>query len=254
MRALITGAAEGLGRAIAEKIVADGGHVVGLDVNGAQLHQLGHNRGDNFDAMAVDLADHQAVEKSLSELGDLGPFDLVIFNAGVSATGKFEDIPAAAYQRLLAINLVAPLVMASQLMAAERINRNGTMVFISSLSHVTGYPGASVYGASKDAIAAYANSIRPACRRSNINVLTVFPGPVETAHAERHAPSGSDTSKRMPPVELARRILVAVAGGKSTLYPGSAAMLARLFGRVMPATMTRIMRRMIFEKLDGPVY
>ncbi len=249
LRALVTGAVEGLGRALVETLLNRGAEVRGLDINAPGLVAMEEHSGAGFSAMPVDLSDRTALDETLATMQAEEKFDLAILNAGIGATGKFEEIPASAYQLLLRINLEAPMLLASQLMAAGRIAKGGTIVFVSSLCHATGYPGASVYCASKDAIAVYAKSIRPACANNNVNVLTIFPGPVKTAHAERHAPEGADAEKRMAPEEMAKRILRAVNRRSGVLYPGAAAKLTRIAGWLMPAAMSKLMRRIIFEKL-----
>lgn len=254
MRVLITGIVEGLGRALGQQLIADHHFVVGLDHNEAGLAALADSHAQCFQAIPIDLSDQAMVAKTMDDLGKGEKFDLVVLNAGISATGHFEDIPAAAYEKLLRINVETPMIMASRLMAGGMISPGGSIVFVSSLSHATGYPGASVYCASKDAIATYAKSIRRACAVKNVNVLSVFPGPLRTAHAERHAPKGANAGKRMTPEALAKQIIDAVKRRTKVLYPGVAAKLARIAGKLLPGTMSGIMRRIIFEKLDKSVF
>ena len=241
--ALVTGAAAGLGAALAERLLADGTEVVAVDRAPMRARSGLHRH-------TLDLADAAAVETFCVEL--VGSLDLVVLNAGVSATGRFETLPAAAYERLLRVNVTAPLLMAARLV--ERMEPGGTIVFVSSLSHRTGYPGASVYAASKDAVAAYARSVRRPFARRDVRVMCVFPGPVRTEHARRHAPPDADEAARMDPDELARRILQAVRRGRRTLYPGAAARATAIAGRAAPGRMTRLMRRLIFERLQRDVW
>ncbi len=252
MRVLLTGVVEGLGRALCDRLLGNGHTVVGLDNNGAGLAEMADRPG--LSLLCVDLCVAREVERAIKALCAEAPFDMVIFNAGISATGRFEDIPATAYAKLLCINVETPMVMASQLLANAMIAPGGSVVFVSSLSHITGYPGASVYCASKDALATYAKSIRPACAARGVNVLCVFPGPLQTAHAARHSPTGSKAEKRMSPDLLAQQILEAAKNRRKNLYPGRAAKFAHIAGRLSPNTMCRIMRRLIFEKLDKTTY
>ena len=109
-----------------------------------------------------------------------------------SASGKFEKIPLEVHQKLLRLNAETPMVMAARLAAMGKLNANARLVFVSSLSHFTGYPGAASYAASKDAIAVYAKSIRKPFARFSVRVCCVFPGPMQTAQAETHAPMGAE--------------------------------------------------------------
>ncbi|MEM6461132.1 MAG: SDR family NAD(P)-dependent oxidoreductase [Pseudomonadota bacterium] len=247
MKALVTGAASGLGKALVERLATDGFEIVAVDRDPVE-------EGDKVTALTADLADRAAVDRLLTELKALGPFDHVIHNAGVSATGPFETIPEAAMSRLFTVNCETPLVMTSAMLQAGYLAPGAHIIFISSISHFTGYPGASCYGASKDVLAVYAKSIRRDLRRKDLNVMTVYPGPVRTPHAARHAPPDADAAKRMDPADLADRIVRAAAKRRSVIYPGLPAKSAFVIGRLMPRGMTRLMRRMIFEKLDRTVY
>ncbi len=249
MRVLITGAVEGLGRALCDQLLGNGHFVTAIDYNNEGLAELDQIWGDKISTIAADLSDRAELLNLLEKLKTDPPFDWVILNAGISATGRFEDIPANAYQKLLRINTEAPMIMAAGLAGSNMINKGGSIAFISSLSHATGYPGASVYCASKDAISAYAKSIRPACAKIGLHILTVYPGPVRTNHAERHAPKGADASKRMAPEVLAAHIVTALKGKKCRLYPGGVAKLSRVLGKLAPNTMSRLMRKIIYEKL-----
>ena len=220
MKFLITGAVEGLGRALSNRLLTDGHSVIAVDNNGPGLATLKQDWGEQILAMQIDLSDRAALPAMLADLEQGAPIDGAIFNAGISATGHFEKIPTLAQLKLLRVNTEAPMIMSSHLMRKNKLTKDGSMTFISSLSHATGYPGASTYCASKDAIAVYAKSIGPACAKRGVNVLTIFPGPVRTSHAERHAPKGANATKRMAPEELADRILLASERKQRVLYPG----------------------------------
>lgn len=253
MKVLITGAAHGLGRAMADQLLAEGHEVVAVDRDIDTLDTLAIGSRNACTPRICDLSNPASVDRLLSSL-ITEKFDLVVLNAGISATGKFEDIPSAAYSRLIAVNLESPLVMAASLVGQGNMNPKSKIVFISSLSHAVGYPGASVYGATKDAIATYAKSVRKPFKKQGVSVLTVFPGPIKTAHAEKHAPPGAKADKRMEPADLAARILKAAKGKSKELYPGTAAELARMLGALAPNLATSIMRKQIYDKIDKSEY
>ncbi|MGI9354668.1 MAG: SDR family NAD(P)-dependent oxidoreductase [Rhizobiaceae bacterium] len=253
MRALVTGAANGLGLALTENLLEAGHEVVAADIDTAPLDEIVMRSRGECVARLADLASENSVKRLLDVLAD-ERFDLVVLNAGISATGPFEDIPVKAYERLIAINLKAPITMACSLMRMATIEPKGKIVFISSLSHATGYPGAAVYAATKSGIALYAKGVRKPFAKRGVGVLTVFPGPIRTDHAERHAPEGARASKRMDPDKLARLILKAARGRAHELYPGTAASMAKTFSNLTPNLATRAMRKAIFDKLDKTTY
>ena len=249
-RALITGGAMGLGKALADQLVKDGWHVTTIDREANQLPEPDEPRQH----YRVDLSDKIAVIDLLERLQSQAPFDLVILNAARSASGKFEEIPLSAYENLLTLNAEIPIIMASTLARNGCFKKGSNLVFVSSLSHFTGYPGAAVYGASKDVVATYAKSIRKPFAKHQIAVSCVFPGPLQTAQAARHSPANASEEKRMSPEIAAAMILKSVFAGKSKIFPGFAPRAFAMFGKLVPGFADRTMRKIIHEKLDRNVF
>jgi len=247
MRVLVTGAAAGLGREVARLLAGGGAQVTAID-------RAPVPEDSGLDSRQCDLADRSAVDRLLDELKREAAFDWIVHNAGVSATGGFERLPETAYRTVLTLNCETPMVMTARMLEAGRIAAGGRVVFISSLSYHTGYPGGAVYGASKDSLTVYAKSIRKDLAKAEIGVTTVFPGPLRTGHAARHAPPQASAERRMDPAVLAEMIIRAARQGDRVLYPGLPARAGRLMGTLLPRLTTRFMRRVIFEKLDRDVY
>ena len=254
MRALVTGAGHGLGRALSKELLDQGYELVLVDRDAEALNEItaAHQRGA-CTPRTVNLTNFDAVNRLLQHLAGQ-KFDLVILNAGISATGKFEEIPADVYDKVIAVNFEAPLYLASHLVGGGHMAPKSKIVFISSLSHAVGYPGAAVYAATKDAIAAYARCVAKPFKKKKVRILTVFPGPIKTDHADRHAPEGSDPSKRMAPEKMAKLILKTAKRGTTIYYPGVTAYFAAIFGKTFPVLSTRIMRRHLLDKMKGPIY
>ncbi len=248
-RALVTGAADGLGRALALGLAARGARVVGVDRDAGRLAALSGVVPDATLRLA-DLGDRAQVAGLSAGLPADGPYDLVVHNAGISAVGAFARSDPETQAAVLEVNLRAPLALTRALLAGGALRPGATLVFVSSLSHQVGYPGAAAYAASKDGLAAYARSLAVALRKDGLRVLRVFPGPLRTEHARRHAPPGADEAGRMPPEEAAEAILDAVARGRRTLVPGLRNRLAAGLGRWCPGLMDRLMRRLILDPVE----
>ena len=238
-RALITGSSGGLGAALAAELQRLGWEIAGIDISSDTTSGL---------CFTVDLADRDGLDAALPAIAAAGPWDAVFLNAGISATGPFESIPPEAHVRVLRVNAESAMVVAQALIAADALR--GPLCFISSLSHFTGYPGAASYAASKDAITAYAASLR----RSGISACVAFPGPLDTPHAARHAPDGTRADLRMAPEAAAKLIASGALAGKARIVPGSQNKFAALAGRLAPGLLTGFMRRNIFERLKTPVF
>jgi short-subunit dehydrogenase len=141
-----------------------------------------------------------------------------IHNAGINAVGRFSEVGVEDQERVVAVNLQAPMVLTAELLKAKHVCEGGSLVFVSSLSHYVSFPGASVYAATKSGLASYARSLSVALVPSNVHVMTVFPGPTRTAHARRYSPDNSREEKRMVPEELAERIFRGVEKKGAFLY------------------------------------
>lgn len=243
-RVLITGGSAGLGRAIGDRFENDGYAVVSVDRSPPASGDFVH--------IECDLADRAAVMQTLPAILAAGSFEFAFLNAGASATGPFEDIPAEIMQKLMRLNAEIPMVLASSLVREKAVT--GGVCFVSSLSHFTGYPGAAAYAASKDALAVYAKSVRKPFSCAGVSVTLACPGPLRTDHAERHAPGDADASKRMTPEDAAAAIVSATKAGRGLIIPGSGPKLFALASKLAPGLVIRQMRKLIYEKLDRPVW
>lgn len=255
---LVSGAANGLGLEISLQIMNAGGKVVAIDNDKIKLQHLKSKFPDLCIPVTANLAQIDDIGSLMENIAATetkhGSFNLVIFNAAISATGRFELIPDNIHQNILTLNAICPMIMASQLVQKKLMRKGSAMVFISSLSHQTGYPGAATYAASKDAIAIYAKSIRKAFAREKIHVMSVFPGPIRTRMAEQHAPKNAKAGNRMPPKKMAIRILRAASRGQPVLFSDAVARITAAISRIFPRTITKIMRKIIFDKLSKETY
>ncbi|MBU4529127.1 MAG: SDR family NAD(P)-dependent oxidoreductase [Hoeflea sp.] len=242
-QALVTGGSAGLGAAVVRWLAAGGYDIVMLD------RDQPRSEVKFVDFLQCDLASRTALDRSVPELIAGGPYDVVVLNAGISATGRFEAMSAQDHIDVLRVNTEAPMVIAARLLEAGALNPGAVMVFVSSLSHFTGYPGAATYAASKDALAVYAGSLRKVATSKSVTITVAFPGPLRTDHAEIHAPEGADASKRMDPNLAAGLIMSDALSGRKNSIPGRNNRLAAAAGRMMPKPMTALMRRLIYVRL-----
>ena len=243
---VITGAADGIGRALALHAAQRGWHVIGIDRDAERLQQTQTDVtafNTTFVALQADLALAAERETLIARLQHQPPALLWIHNAGISAVGPFAQVPLAAQQAVIDVNLLAPLELSAAVLRTGCLDHAGFVVFLSSLSHYAGYPGASVYAATKSGLAAYARSLAVAYPR--LHVLTVFPGPTRTAHARRYSPDHSREHRRMPPETVAQAIFQAVEKRQRVVIPGAGAKAAAVLGKLWPSLSDALMKRLM---------
>ena len=245
--AVITGAAHGIGKALAYRFAQAGYAVTGVDVDAAGAARVERELAARF--VIADLRSEAGVARVLPELRQKKPIDVLIHNAGINAVGRFPDISIENHERVIALNLYAPMRLTAALLKADRIAKGASIAFISSLAHYTSYPGAATYAATKSGLASYARSLSIALAPQNIHIMTVFPGPTRTAHARRHSPHNTREEKRMPPEKLAHHIFRGIKKKKHLIVPGATNRMLALLGKWCPPMMEYAMRKMILEKL-----
>lgn len=245
--AVITGAAHGIGKALAHRFAQEGYAITGVDIDAEGAARVERELAARF--VIADLHSDTGIARVLPELIQGKPIDVLIHNAGINAVGRFPDISIEAQEQLIAMNFYAPMVLTAALLKADLFAKGASIVFISSLSHYTSYPGAATYAATKSGLASYARSLSIALAPQNIHVMTVFPGPTRTAHAQRHSPHNTREEKRMPPEKLAHYVFRGIQKKKHLIIPGATNRMLALLGKWCPPLMVYAMRKVILEKL-----
>ncbi len=253
---VITGAADGIGKALAFRFAQAGFQICGIDVDAAHTADtVAEMRDEGADVSFViaDLSTDAGIKTAVSKLLAGPPIDVFIHNAGISAVGPFAELPLARQLQVVDVNLRAPLWLTAVLEANGKLKRDGSLVFLSSLSKFVGYPGAAVYAATKDGLAAYARSIRVALGNER-HVLTVYPGPTRTAHARRYSPDNGREARRQPPEELADGIYQAMAKRRTQYIPGAGNQLFATAGKLFPGLVNQVMKKTLYDSLDGKTF
>ncbi len=247
---LVTGAASGIGAAVCRQLLDSGVPVLGLDRD-AQPEWAGGMQWLRCDLSSLVEPDGLApVSETIRAFsGGDAPLGTIVFSAGISAVGPADSLPDSAHGSVLAINLLAPLVLARMLTATGMANAETRWVLLSSLSHFTGYPGAAAYAASKDGVVSLGRCLRRLPGRPKVCI--VYPGPTNTPHAARFSPDGSERSNsRMSPERVARALLRASRRGRRMCCPGPGPLVFMLLGALAPRAATRLMRRLIYLRLS----
>jgi NAD(P)-dependent dehydrogenase (short-subunit alcohol dehydrogenase family) len=167
-RALVTGAATGIGAATVARLRADGAEVVGVD---AALDYAG---------LVADVSDPEEIAAAVASAGEL---DICVANAGVSLMEPFLEGRVASWRRVLEVNLLG--VMLTFQAAALAMPRGGRLLATGSIAGLHGEPGASAYCASKAGVIALVRTLSIELAPFSITVNAVAPGQIETAMNRR---------------------------------------------------------------------
>ena len=182
LRAVVTGAAGGIGGAVSRQLTIQGATVHGLDRDAAGLLRMAQELGGAFHGHTVDLVDRAAVDRVLVELLDgLGQrCDILVNNAGISRLSSFEETDDALLDWLFAVNFAAAFRITRALLPALRASGRGSIVNIASELALVGQADYSAYSATKGAILAWSRALAVELAGQHIRVNAVCPGPVDT--------------------------------------------------------------------------
>ncbi|KVK88111.1 short-chain dehydrogenase [Burkholderia cepacia] len=174
--ALVTGASSGIGRAIAHRLAKEGLKVYALGRDAAALDALA--KECDATPIAVDLQD----TSPLRELFDRVEIDVVVNNAGLlPAIAKFGECSPDDIDRMIDVNLRAPLRIAQMALDGMLKRRRGHLFFIGSSAGRFPHPNTAVYGATKAAISMFCDSLRCDLLGSKVRVTEIAPGRVQTS-------------------------------------------------------------------------
>ena len=175
--AVVTGAAQGIGRAIADGLAADGARIVVADLRGAEEAAAAYPDGVG---LTVDVADEDAVAAMVAEtVRRCGSLDVLVNNAGLYASLEmrgFEAIPLEEWRRVMDVNVASMFLTCRAAVAAMRERGGGAIVNISSGTPFRGVPFLLHYVTSKGAIVAFTRALAKELGRDGVRVNCVAPG------------------------------------------------------------------------------
>ncbi|WP_062640051.1 3-oxoacyl-ACP reductase [Streptomyces maremycinicus] len=177
--ALVTGAARGIGEAVAEALARDGAQVVVLDVPQAadDARRVAARLGGS--ALTLDITAADAGERIAAELPD--GLDILIHNAGITRDRRLVNMPAERWSSVLDVNLASVLRSTDALLAKGTLRPGGRIVATASIAGLAGNAGQTNYGASKAGVAGLVRSLAPrALAEHGVTVNAVAPGFIET--------------------------------------------------------------------------
>ncbi|MEV4539138.1 SDR family NAD(P)-dependent oxidoreductase [Asanoa sp. NPDC049518] len=216
--ALVTGASSGIGRATALALAAEGANVVvhGRDrpaVEALAARLDGH-------ALVADLSIPGEAERlARGALERTGRVDILVASAGSGWAGPFEEMADADRDRLLVLNLAAPIALTRALLPGMRQRSTGYLAYVTSIAGRTGVAGEAVYAATKAGLDGFAESLRLELKGTGVDVGVLVPGVVDTRFFERRGrPYGRARPAPLDPGPVGRDLVGLIMSGGAELY------------------------------------
>ena len=228
MHVAVTGASSGIGEAIAREFAAHGAAVTLVARRRERLEVLAAEL-ERAHVVAHDLSDpERAADWIAGAEAALGPIDVLVNNAGIQIVSRTEEVDPGHGDKLLKLNVLAPMRLTLAVLPAMLARGAGTIVDVASLAALAPTPSMYHYNASKGALAAASESLRGELRGTGVHVVCVYPGPVKTAMADAAMASYGDVRAgqlaHMPTGDtatLARKVRRAVERREArVIYPG----------------------------------
>lgn len=188
--AVVTGAAMGIGLAIAERLSEDGFHVVAVDRDVEALATLGGRLPADVSTMPGDVSDWTVHESAADLAESCGRLAVWINNAGVDVFGAAHTLSAEEIRRSLDVNQLGPMFGTAVAVRRMMPNRAGSIVNISSIQGVAAFPGYYCYQAAKAAVAMISKGVAVDYGPYGIRCNAVLPGAIETPMTYATLPAG----------------------------------------------------------------
>ena len=181
--AVVTGGAQGFGRAIAERFVASGAKVAIWDNDLPFAEKTARENGDNVTAFKVDVSDLAAVESARdATLKAFGKIDILVNNAGITGANKTVwEMDLDDWRQVMRINLDGAFICCKAVVPVMIANKYGRIINIASIAGKEGNPNAAHYSASKAGVIALTKSLGKELAQHNILANAVTPAAAKTA-------------------------------------------------------------------------
>lgn len=227
----VTGASSGLGEAIARAFGAAGDRLTLVARRTELLEAVAAAFPGRARAVPRDLTAPDPSAWLVAAEAAFGPVDVLVNAAGCQVIAPFPEVPASAAEEMNALNFRAPVSLVRAVLPGMRARGSGAIVNVASIGAAAPPPWMSDYVATKAALAAFSESLAAELRGTGVHVLTVYPGPMDTAMGAYGLRTyGNVASARLMPMgapaDLARAVVRAVDGRRTRLtYPRGYALM-----------------------------
>ncbi len=229
--AIVTGAASGIGRGIAEAFAEEGAAVAVADRNEQAARDVSEAiaaRGGRAIAVHVDVTDEALVAAMVERvLAELGGIDVLVNNAGINGTTKLVEMSLAEWQRMIDTNLTSLFLCTRAVLPTMIAQRSGRIINMGSQLGLVGGDRMAHYSAAKAGVHGFTKALAHELAPHNINVNAIAPGPIETPLLDGVAEDWLEQKKKELPlgrfgrVEEVAPTAVLLASDGGSFYTGS---------------------------------
>ncbi|MEI2274011.1 3-ketoacyl-ACP reductase [Sphingobacterium sp. ML3W] len=210
-RALVTGGAKGLGKAIAVALAKEGVHVAITGRNQTALKQTADELktlGTQVTYAVFDVSDNVAVQQGINNLNEtFGNFDILINNAGISSFSSVMDMEVQDWTAIINVNLLGTYFVTKAVLPQLIEKNQGDIVMVSSTAGLNGAATTSAYSASKFGVIGFADSLMREVRKNNIRVCTLMPSTIASDMSKDLGLTDGDPEKVLQPEDFAELII-----------------------------------------------
>lgn len=250
----ITGASEGIGKALAVQLATEGARLILTARSVEKLNEVRASlAGDRHLVYPMDLLQTEAIPAAVASLlQQVENIDILVNSAGVSQRSLVKDTALAVDRRIMELDYFAAVYLTKSLLPHMLARKSGGIVTITSVAGKVGTPQRSAYCAAKHALHGFMDSLRAEVYDDDIEVLTVVPGSVRTnisvnaleGDGAKHGVTDPAIANGMPVEECARRIIQGIKGRKEEiLIARGKEKLAVYLQRFFPKLLFRMVRR-----------
>ena len=252
--AVITGAANGLGRALATELAGRKCHLALVDTDDLGLKSVREKlvlSGINLTVHCADVGSELAMRSVAGEIeGSHTNVHLVINNAAVSASVPFAAMAGAEFERVVRVNFYGVVYGCRAFLPFLLEHANGQILNVASCFAWLGYPGKTAYASSKGAVRSFSESLRLELAQSGVGVTLLYPGPLNTAlvrkgicdsELRRNREQQFLVSRGLPLERVARRCLDRLLANPARIVLGFDYLLLDAIARLSPRVAARAM-------------
>ncbi|WP_437398789.1 oxidoreductase [Flagellimonas lutimaris] len=234
----ITGISSGLGKALAEGVMANGDFVIGTFRKKSQVEEFNHKFATTAYSILLDISEEKSIEENIKKvITKFGRIDVLVNNAGMGFVGAIEETSLKEVRTVFEANFFGTLKLTQTVLPFMRKENKGHIIQISSHGGIKAFAGFGIYNASKFALEGFSEALAQEVAPLGIKVSIVEPGPFrtkfagdglglaeniiddysETAGAFRTKLKGVDGKQEGDPIKASKAIIDLIKSEKSTL-------------------------------------